>query len=273
MQKLITLIITNCFLFTAVAQGYTYARANKSVSTQHLRVPSGGEIETLFEMGFLEEPLKKVDPRIVNIGIEQVIPPSDPNKFRLWNGEVAKPFPRLIVAINEAVIRQIPNIGIGKDVTDSEKMRELKKKIDNDATKGFEKVMSGSEQPMEIASGEGEGEKLPGPRMGQRFGGEGSPLYAVVDVVDGTTLVAKGLKGNKVIDGSRGALSLGALCRAVGKFPDMQAYAILLPEGISGINFEQPIENNLENNLKKIAGALGKKVTDLTCLSELLATR
>ena len=84
----------------------------------------------------------------------------------------------------------------------------------------------------------------------------------VLDLIDGTTLAAKGLPG---------AYCLAAIGDGLTPFPDLQAYAILGPSRIlSSLDINSVPEKSLKKNIAIIAESIGKRIEDLTvvCHSE-----
>lgn len=101
-----------------------------------------------------------------------------------------------------------------------------KKLIDGAATAAGERVTSRSKARLEIRGGEGVRDHSPGAVTGQVFGpAEGKTTYAVIDYVDGTGLVARGLPG---------ALALGATSDQMLAIPDLKVFCVLLPRDLAG---------------------------------------
>jgi fructose-1,6-bisphosphatase/sedoheptulose 1,7-bisphosphatase-like protein len=104
-----------------------------------------------------------------------------------------------------------------------------KRRVDACATRAAESILREFDAPLYVVAGEGPGEQMPGAFAGQRLGR--SPIdhqesiwNGIFDYVDGTLLSVLGLPG---------ALALGGLGMGMRSVPDLQAYAILVPQEIT----------------------------------------
>ena len=134
-----------------------------------------------------------------------------------------------------------------------------KEEVDQAAVDGMRLHLSTLEIDGTVIIGEGEKDDAPMLFNGETVGtGEGMVVDVAVDPVDGTTLTAAGLPGAiAVIAISEGRGSM----YAPGKLVYMDKIAVG-PEAADEIDLEAPVAENL----KRVAKANGKSLTDLRCL-------
>ena len=134
-----------------------------------------------------------------------------------------------------------------------------KEEVDQAAVDGMRLHLSTLEIDGTVIIGEGEKDDAPMLFNGESVGtGEGMVVDVAVDPVDGTTLTAAGLPGAiAVIAISEGRGSM----YAPGKLVYMDKIAVG-PEAAGEIDLEAPVAENL----KRVAKANGKSLTDLRCL-------
>ena len=134
-----------------------------------------------------------------------------------------------------------------------------KEAVDQAAVDGMRLHLSTLEIDGTVIIGEGEKDDAPMLFNGESVGtGEGMVVDVAVDPVDGTTLTASGLPGAiAVIAISEGRGSM----YAPGKLVYMDKIAVG-PEAAGEIDLEAPVSENL----KRVAKANGKSLTDLRCL-------
>jgi fructose-1,6-bisphosphatase II len=134
-----------------------------------------------------------------------------------------------------------------------------KEEVDQAAVDGMRLHLSTIEIDGTVVIGEGEKDDAPMLFNGESVGtGEGMVVDVAVDPVDGTTLTAAGLPGAiAVIAISEGRGSM----YAPGKLVYMDKIAVG-PEAADEIELEAPVAENL----KRVAKANGKSLTDLRCL-------
>jgi fructose-1,6-bisphosphatase II len=137
--------------------------------------------------------------------------------------------------------------------------RGNKEEVDQAAVDGMRLHLSTIEIDGTVVIGEGEKDDAPMLFNGESVGtGEGMVVDVAVDPVDGTTLTAAGLPGAiAVIAISEGRGSM----YAPGKLVYMDKIAVG-PEAAGEIDLEAPVAENL----KRVAKANGKSLTDLRCL-------
>ena len=137
--------------------------------------------------------------------------------------------------------------------------RGNKEEVDQAAVDGMRLHLSTLEIDGTVIIGEGEKDDAPMLFNGESVGtGEGMVVDVAVDPVDGTTLTAAGLPGAiAVIAISEGRGSM----YAPGKLVYMDKIAVG-PEAAGQIDLEAPVADNL----KRVAKANGKSLTDLRCL-------
>ncbi|MGD0622531.1 MAG: class II fructose-bisphosphatase [Thermacetogeniaceae bacterium] len=106
-----------------------------------------------------------------------------------------------------------------------------------------------------VVIGEGEMDEAPMLYIGERVGTGAPPeLDVAVDPLDGTNIVAKGLTGAITV---LAVAPKGCLLHA----PDMYMDKIAVgPKAVGKISLDAPVEENI----KAVAGALGKQVEDIT---------
>lgn len=134
-----------------------------------------------------------------------------------------------------------------------------KERVDQAAVDGMRLHLSTLEIDGTVIIGEGEKDKAPMLFNGETVGtGEGMIVDVAVDPVDGTTLTAAGLPGAiAVIAISEGRGSM----YAPGSLVYMDKIAVG-PEAAGTIDLNAPVADNL----KKVAKANEKSITDLRCL-------
>lgn len=97
-----------------------------------------------------------------------------------------------------------------------------KREIDRCATEAAEAVFNRVDERLTVASGEGRGDRSPGADAGQTLAGAGNGddgARALLDYVDGTTLVARGLPG---------AIAMGAVGSGFAMVPDLEGFAVMV---------------------------------------------
>lgn len=134
-----------------------------------------------------------------------------------------------------------------------------KEMVDQAAVDGMRLHLSTIEIDGTVVIGEGEKDEAPMLYNGESVGtGEGMVVDVAVDPIDGTTLTAAGLPGAiAVIAISEGRGSM----YAPGSLVYMDKIAVG-PEAAGAIDLEAPVAENL----KKVATANGKNLSDLRCL-------
>lgn len=134
-----------------------------------------------------------------------------------------------------------------------------KEKVDQAAVDGMRLHLSTIEIDGTVIIGEGEKDEAPMLYNGESVGtGEGMVVDVAVDPIDGTTLTAAGLPGAiAVIAISEGKGSM----YAPGSLVYMDKIAVG-PEAADAIDLEAPVSENL----KRVARANGKNLSDLRCL-------
>lgn len=134
-----------------------------------------------------------------------------------------------------------------------------KEKVDQAAVDGMRLHLSTIEIDGTVVIGEGEKDDAPMLYNGETVGtGEGMVVDVAVDPIDGTTLTAAGLPGAiAVIAISEGRGSM----YAPGSLVYMDKIAVG-PEAAGSIDLDAPVSENL----KRVAKAHGKNITDLRCL-------
>lgn len=124
----------------------------------------------------------------------------------------------LFVSTLAAAVSTKNSIGAATDET----LDSVKKRIDITAAHAFREVIERGEFFKQVAVSEAKdefGEIVPDP-LAKLVSTDKSRYSLAVDVVDGTTLTAKGLPG---------AYSLAAAAKGLQRFPDLRAYAIMAP--------------------------------------------
>lgn len=134
-----------------------------------------------------------------------------------------------------------------------------KAEVDQAAVDGMRLHLSTLEIDGTVVIGEGEKDSAPMLYNGESVGtGEGLVVDVAVDPIDGTTLTASGLPGAIAVI----ALSEGrGTMYAPGSLVYMDKIAVG-PEAAGVIDLEAPVHENL----KRVAKANGKNITDLRCL-------
>lgn len=145
-----------------------------------------------------------------------------------------------------AAIALIPWIGRGK-----------KYEADNDATVAMREKLNRIEMDAVIVIGEGELDEAPMLFIGEKVGtGHGPELDIAVDPLEGTNLLVKG-QGNSIA--VIASAPKGSLLHA----PDMYMEKLAVgPKAAGKIDIEAP----LRENMKAVAEANGKSVSDLTVM-------
>ncbi|NLO97302.1 MAG: class II fructose-bisphosphatase [Peptococcaceae bacterium] len=126
---------------------------------------------------------------------------------------------------------------------------------DNAAVEAMRAVFDTVHMNGTVVIGEGEMVEAPMLYIGEKLGSGDKPVLAVaVDPLEGTNLVAKGMPG---------AIAVLAVTERYGLLhaPDMYMNKIAVgPQAAGRIHLDAPVDENLKN----IAQALGKRVEDLT---------
>jgi len=150
---------------------------------------------------------------------------------------------------------------IGKVEQHHETPAQVKRLIDAIASSVFAEELSTWSEVAKVVISEGKdatGEPQPA-IPGVTSGGRRAGLRCAVDVVDGTTLTARGLPG---------AYSLCGLADGLLGLPDLQAYAFVAPSAVLGkLDLASPPEEALLENLAIIAASLGKELHELSVLT------
>ncbi|WP_242947938.1 class II fructose-bisphosphatase, partial [Carboxydocella sp. ULO1] len=133
--------------------------------------------------------------------------------------------------------------------------RGNKMAADDAATEAMRAVFDTVDIKGTVVIGEGEMDEAPMLYIGEEVGtGKGPELDIAVDPLEGTNLVAKGLNGAIAV---LAAAPRGSLLHA----PDMYMEKIAVgPEAAGKIHLDAPVQENL----KAIAAAKGKRLSDLT---------
>ena len=125
---------------------------------------------------------------------------------------------------------------------------------DGAAVEAMRFVLNQIEIDGEIVIGEGEIDEAPMLYIGEKVGAGGEPVDIAVDPVEGTNLVAKGQPGAIAVIA---IAPKGCLLHA----PDMYMQKIAVgPRAKGCIDINAPVEENL----KRVAKALNRRVSDLT---------
>jgi fructose-1,6-bisphosphatase II len=134
--------------------------------------------------------------------------------------------------------------------------RHDKFKADDVAVKAMRYMMNKLAFDGEVVIGEGEIDKAPMLYIGEKVGNGGMHLDIAVDPIDGTRLVVEG-KNNGV------CVLAAAEKNHILKAPDMYMEKLVVNESAyDAIDLDLP----LEENLKKIAKALNKQLSELTVI-------
>lgn len=127
-------------------------------------------------------------------------------------------------------------------------------KADNAAVEAMRAMFDTINIDGTVVIGEGEMDEAPMLYIGEKVGQGGEKVDIAVDPLEGTNLVAKGMPG---------AISVMAVSSEGGLLhaPDMYMEKICVgPQAKGCINIDDPIEDNV----RRVAKALGKSVEDLT---------
>ncbi|WP_370475551.1 class II fructose-bisphosphatase [Sporosarcina pasteurii] len=135
--------------------------------------------------------------------------------------------------------------------------RGNKEMADGAATKAMRAHMNHLTMDARIVIGEGEMDEAPMLYIGEKLGtGDGAPVDIAVDPVEGTNLVAKGMDHSLAVIA---VAERGTLLHA----PDMYMEKIAVgPKAKGCIDLNLP----LSENMKAVAQALGKDVSELTVM-------
>ncbi|MFD4539725.1 fructose-bisphosphatase class II [Streptomyces bauhiniae] len=151
--------------------------------------------------------------------------------------------------------------------TDAMSLNDRKVAVDGAATEAAERILSQAPFRIRVAAGEGERDDSPGAHSGQWLGAgnaSSTTLDGVFDYVDGTELAATA---------EPGALALGGFGTGVRAVPDLQAFAVLLPDGLmDSVDIMSRPEDFVTGLLDRIAEASGKDTGDLTVATHSVAS-
>ncbi|MGG4036394.1 class II fructose-bisphosphatase [Paenibacillus cisolokensis] len=135
--------------------------------------------------------------------------------------------------------------------------RGNKHEADQAATSAMRLMLNKMEMDATVVIGEGEMDEAPMLHIGERLGtGRGPELDIAVDPLEGTNLVAYGQENSTTVIA---AAPRGTLLHA----PDMYMYKMAVgPKAKGSIDLERSIVDNVRN----VADALGKDVSELTVM-------
>lgn len=165
--------------------------------------------------------------------------------------------------ISTAIPILIANLSAGISIKDDfgtakeYNLKEVKSQMDIKAGKAFKSTLEKIKALNYIATSEGKDEygniiEDPLKDFQQSMNGN---LGIAVDVIDGTTLAAKGLKG---------AYTLSAIGKNLKKFPDLQSYALLGPkEVVEKFDFFNKPEEEIIDLVNNLSRYYNKPVKDL----------
>lgn len=147
-------------------------------------------------------------------------------------------------------------IGAGKD-TSATFLKSIKSRMDTSASDSFGNYWKNANEILSIAASEGKDERgnVVEDSLKKVTNDKDSELSIAVDVVDGTTLAAKGLNG---------AYSIAAGAKGLRTFPDMQAYAIGGPiEVLDELDFSNKPEDEVIHFISLLSKYYGKMPSEL----------
>ncbi len=132
-----------------------------------------------------------------------------------------------------------------------------KNAADNAAVKAMRYMLNQVKIDGEIVIGEGEIDEAPMLYIGEKVGLGGYPVDIAVDPIDGTRMTAMG---------QANAVAVLAACDKGGflKAPDMYMEKLIVGENARGVI---DLNVSLEDNIHRIARAIGKNINDLTCVT------
>ena len=203
------------------------------------------EIGAIFKKANINILAITVDPFLLN----------DNNRQIKIEKDVLSTIPYAVFSMVKTAISTYPRIGSGLN----DNLAVSKKIIDATASKAFEESILSWPTPVNIVASEAKdefGDSQPEPKVATKTS---SGLSVAVDVVDGTTLVAKGLDG---------AYSICAVGHGIKTFPDLRSYAVLAPKSVANrLDMASAPEEAIKHNLSIIAKGCGKNISDLVVVT------
>lgn len=197
---------------------------------------------------------KKANTNILAITVDPFLL-NDNNRQIKIEKDVLGAIPYAVFSMVKTAISTYHQIGSGL----SENLAVSKKIIDATASKAFEESISLWPISVNTVTSEAKdeiGDSQPWPEVATKTPGS---LSLVVDVVDGTTLVAKGLDG---------AYSICAVGHGIKSFPDLRSYAILAHKLATGcLDMISAPEEAIKHNLSIIANGRNKNISDLVVVT------
>lgn len=132
-----------------------------------------------------------------------------------------------------------------------------KNSADEAAVKAMRFMLNEVKIDGEIVIGEGEIDEAPMLYIGEKVGCGGTPVDIAVDPIDGTRMTAMG---------QANAVAVLAACDKGGflKAPDMYMEKLIVGENARGVI---DLNVSLEENIYRIARAVGKDISDLVCVT------
>lgn len=184
----------------------------------------------------------------------------DINPIKISENEVSTKVDRYSVTLMasslSAAISTSKLIGQGKTVSASF-LKNVKNQMDTSASYAFNDYRKSTYQKISISVSEGKDERghIVDDPLKQTAHQEDSDFNVAVDVIDGTTLAAKGING---------AYSISAGTKGLKSFPDMQAYAIGGPiEVVKQLDFYNKPENEVLHFISLLAEYYQKPIDKL----------
>lgn len=162
----------------------------------------------------------------------------------------------LLLSSLSAAISTCRVIGQGKEVS-AVTLKSIKSRMDTSASYAFNDFRKSKYDHFSVSVSEGKDERghIVDDPLKQIEYQEESELNVAVDVIDGTTLAAKGLDG---------AYSISAGSKGLKPFPDMQAYTIGGPvDVLEHVDFSRDPEEEVLNFLSLLAQYYQKPINQL----------
>lgn len=162
----------------------------------------------------------------------------------------------LMLSSMSAAVSTINLIGKAAGV-ETTSLRSVKNRMDISAGYAFDSFSDKNEGSLFVAISEGKDERgnIVDDPLKQTIGTEETSIGVAVDVVDGTTLAAKGLDG---------AYSISAGAAGLQSFPDLQAYAIGGPvDVLDKIDFFKCPEEEVQHLIHLLSDYYGKEPSQL----------
>ncbi|MGN1394545.1 MAG: class II fructose-bisphosphatase [Succinivibrionaceae bacterium] len=132
-----------------------------------------------------------------------------------------------------------------------------KNQADDAAVKAMRFMLNEIDISGEIVIGEGEIDEAPMLYIGEQVGKGGIPVDIAVDPIDGTRMTAMGQANAVAV---LAASDKGCFLKA----PDMYMEKLIVGSNAKGVI---DLNVSLEENIYRIARAVGKNITDLTCIT------